>query len=279
MLRKHGVHDADESLVTVEEAVAAGEQIALQPALAHVLGKHGVHDSAVGCEKLVVGETLAVEVAVRFLKNFAEPVRHGFVRAEDAEVAGLAVELEDVAHKSAELGHILRLYGTGRGHVNSVVAEVRHPQVAQQKSAVCVGICAHAVRALWGKIAQHLYRPAVFLKELLRAVAPEPLFQNGQMRGLVHHDRDLVRAEAALDHLAVHLFRAGPALRRAQDDHRPLYAAVVVVCAGFFADGEDFTDDFVHGLGHELVHGHRIVSLDKVGLPTAAFKEFLHFLV
>ena len=35
VLGEHGVHNADEGLVAVEEAVAAGEEVALQPALAH----------------------------------------------------------------------------------------------------------------------------------------------------------------------------------------------------------------------------------------------------
>ena len=48
MLGEHGVHDANECLVAVEEAVAAGEQVALQPALAHVLGEHAVHNAPVG---------------------------------------------------------------------------------------------------------------------------------------------------------------------------------------------------------------------------------------
>ena len=34
VLGEHGVHDADEGLIAVEEAVASGEQIALQEALA-----------------------------------------------------------------------------------------------------------------------------------------------------------------------------------------------------------------------------------------------------
>lgn len=53
VLGKHGVHDADERLIAVEETVASGEQIALQPALAHMLGEHGIHHAAVGIEEFV----------------------------------------------------------------------------------------------------------------------------------------------------------------------------------------------------------------------------------
>ena len=44
-------------------------------------------------------------------------------------------------------------------------------------------------------------------------------------------------------------------------------------------DGLDFLDDGVHGLGHQLVHGHGVVALDKVGLPAAALEEALDLLV
>jgi hypothetical protein len=41
------VDDVDERLVTVEEAVPAGQEVALEPALALVLGEH-LHHAAVG---------------------------------------------------------------------------------------------------------------------------------------------------------------------------------------------------------------------------------------
>ena len=52
MLVEHRVDDVDEGLVAVEEAVAAAEQIALQPALAEVLGED-LHDATVGSEVVV----------------------------------------------------------------------------------------------------------------------------------------------------------------------------------------------------------------------------------
>ena len=55
VLAHHGVHDADESLVAVEKAVPPGEQVSLQPALAHVLGEHAVHNAPVGGQPLVGG--------------------------------------------------------------------------------------------------------------------------------------------------------------------------------------------------------------------------------
>jgi hypothetical protein len=46
VLVDHRVDDVDERLIAVEQPVPAGEQVALQPALAQMLGKH-LHDPAV----------------------------------------------------------------------------------------------------------------------------------------------------------------------------------------------------------------------------------------
>ena len=52
VLVEHRVDDVDERLVAVEEAVAAGQQVALEPALALVLAEH-LHDAPVGGEVVV----------------------------------------------------------------------------------------------------------------------------------------------------------------------------------------------------------------------------------
>ena len=49
VLVDHRVDDVDEGFVAGEEAVAAGEQIAFEPALAQVFSEH-FHDAAVGGE-------------------------------------------------------------------------------------------------------------------------------------------------------------------------------------------------------------------------------------
>lgn len=52
---------------------------------------------------------------------------------------------------------------------------------------------------------------AVFVEQLLRMVAAQPLLEHGQVLRAVHHQRHLMRAEAALDLLAVHVLRTSPA--------------------------------------------------------------------
>ena len=60
----------------------------------------------------------------------------------------------------------------------------------------------------------------------LRLVAAQPFLQLLQMRGFLVHvrHRHLMGAPEAFDLVAVDLLRAGPALRAAQDDHRPARA-------------------------------------------------------
>ena len=86
VLVEHRVDDVDEGLVAVEEAVPSGEEVALEPALALVLGEHLQH-AAVAGEVLVGRQRLGVPRPVGRLEDRAEPVRVGLVRAEEAEAA------------------------------------------------------------------------------------------------------------------------------------------------------------------------------------------------
>ena len=70
MLVEHGVDDVDEGLVGGEEAVAAGEDVAFEPAFEGVLAEH-LHDAAVGGEFAAVG--VFGEVAVDPGFAVAEP--------------------------------------------------------------------------------------------------------------------------------------------------------------------------------------------------------------
>ena len=167
----------------------------------------------------------------------------------------------------------------GGRYVERIVAEVRQAQVAQQQTAVGVRVGADAVVALGREFAQLGNQAAVLVEQLFRVVAAQPVVQNLQVLGLIHHDRHLMRAEAALDLLAVHHLGAGPALGGAQHDHRPDRTGGVAGLACVLLNGEDFLDDLVERLGHLAVHGHRIVALDEIRLPAAALKILLQLLV
>ena len=99
------------------------------------------------------------------------------------------------------------------------------------------------------------------------------------MLRLLHADRNLMGAEGSLNLLAIYEFRTGPALRSAQDDHRPLRTLRILLISCVFLDSLDLLDDGIHGLCHLLMHGHRIVALNKVRLPAAALEEGLDLVV
>ena len=100
------------------------------------------------------------------------------------------------------------------------------------------------------------------------------------MLGLVHvAHRHLVAAPVVLALLAVDLRRAGPALRRAEDDHRPGRPLDVALGAGVGPDLLDLRHDRVEHAGQLLVDRLRIVSLDEVRLVAHALEELLQFVL
>ena len=104
VLVEHGVDDVDEGFVGGEEAVAAGEDVAFEPAFEGVLAEH-LHDAAVGGEVAAVGVFGLVCRPSRSCRaafvDGVELVGGGFVRAEDAEAGHVAAH--DVAQEVAEV--------------------------------------------------------------------------------------------------------------------------------------------------------------------------------
>ena len=70
--------------------MTAGQQIALKPTLAHVLGQHAVHHAAACGQEFVGVQTLGVPLAVGDLENVAQAVGHSLVRAEYAHTGSSA---------------------------------------------------------------------------------------------------------------------------------------------------------------------------------------------
>ena len=85
VLVEHRVDDVDERLVAGEEAVAAGEQVALQPALAEVLAQHLHHAPVAARGGRRPARSSAIQARSVASNTRAEPVRRGLVGAEDAE--------------------------------------------------------------------------------------------------------------------------------------------------------------------------------------------------
>ena len=119
---------------------------------------------------------------------------------------------------------------------------------------------------------------ALFIKEFFRFITFEPVCQNLHMFfRFIHHDRNLMCAEAAFDRKTIYNFWTGPALWRTQNDHRPHRTRRIPCFTCMLLDCPDLFDYGVHGFSHGTVHGHRIVAFYKIRLPAAAFQELLQF--
>ena len=183
VLVEHGVDDVDEGLVAGEEAVPAGQQIALEPALALVLAQH-LHDAAVGREMVVVGHGLGDPGAVRHLEHVLPAVGIALVGTEQAEIARLQVQLHHVAQIRPHHPRRLGDRRAGRRDLDRVVAEVRQPQIAQHGAAVGVRIGAHPARARRRERGEFGLEAAGRVEQLLGPVALHPVFEDAHVLGL-----------------------------------------------------------------------------------------------
>src|SRR5690349_9304434 len=138
VLVDHRVDDVYERLVAGEQAVPAGQQVPLEPALAGVFGQD-LHHPPGRREVLVHYGHFAAPDLVGDVEDGAEAVGLGLVGADDAEVARLRVGGDDVAQEAAEHpGGLDRLAG-----LHGIGAEVGHFQVARVAAAVGVRVGAH----------------------------------------------------------------------------------------------------------------------------------------
>ena len=168
-----------------------------------------------------MGLVSASQAPAGHLEHVAQPVRGGLVGPEQPEV--VRVLRDHVAEERAEHPRRFARGRPGLRHVDRVVAEVRQDELAEQHAPIRVRGRAHPALAVRRQVGELGDQRSVLVEELVRLVAPHPLFEHAEMVGVVAHvgHRDLVRPPRVLDGQAVDLFRAGPALRRAQDDHRP----------------------------------------------------------
>jgi hypothetical protein len=115
VLVEHRVDHVHEGLVGREEAVPAGEQVALEPALERVLGEHLEH-AAVGRQLAavgVLGQVLLEPELLGRLVERVELVRAVLVRPEHAEA--LHVLAHDVAQEAAQRARVLGVGLAGAG--------------------------------------------------------------------------------------------------------------------------------------------------------------------
>ena len=141
-------------------------------------------------------------------------------------------------------------------------------------------IGAHAAIALRGQFGQFGPQPSGGVEQFLRPIAFHPVFEDFQVLGLVHvAHRHLVRAERAFGLQAVDDFRAGPALRRAEDDHRPAGTLGESVRAGVGLNPRisAMILSSVAAINWCIVVG--IVAFDEIGRVAVALEKLFEFFV
>ena len=147
MLIEHGIDHVNEGFVSGEEAMPAGEQVALEHAFDGVLAEH-LHHPAIGGQFAAIGifrEVLGNPELLADLVDVLQLVGCVLVRAEDAEA--VHVRFHDVSEESAQRPGILGFDLSGFLDLQAVVAEIRQAQRLLEESAVCVRIGAHAADA------------------------------------------------------------------------------------------------------------------------------------
>ena len=274
MLVEHRIDDVNEGLVAVEEPVTAGEQITLEPALALVLAQHLEHPALVG-QELIPLEHRGIPLPRGRLEHRSEPVRDRLIGCKDAKVSARGVQSDHVAQIPAEHACVLGLHGARLGHLDGVGPKVRQLEIVKQQAAVGVRIGAHAALARGRERAQLRPQPALRLEQLLRPVTAQPALELAQVRriGAWVGQRNLMGSEGALDALSVDLLGSSPALGALEHDHRPRRARAAALDARGLVNLPDAPEHRVERIGHEPVHGPRLLAGDKLRCPPAALQQ------
>ena len=195
--------------------------------------------------------------AVGVLDHGAEPVGRRLVRAEHAERSALS---RATSRSQPPITRVASLEPVaGARDVDGVVAEVRQAQVAQQQAAVGVRVGAHPALALGRERDDLRARTAVLVEQLLGAGRSASRLR---ARRRARRRRPARPAAPGASGRALAGPRPGPALRRAQHDHRPARplgapASRVAGCSRISATISS------SAVGHRLVHGLGLVALDE----------------
>jgi hypothetical protein len=174
MLAEHRIDDTDEGFVAVEEAMAPGQQVPLEPSLALVFTEHGVEDAPAGSQKFIVLYSSSVPLAIRDFKNGAQEIGQGLVGTEKAEITLDLIELGDVSQELTQDLRILRRDGARGGYRHRVRMKIGHAQVAQQHAAIGVGVRAHSPLPQGGELREVRIELPLFVEQFLGPVTPHP---------------------------------------------------------------------------------------------------------
>ena len=276
----------DERLVGAPHAVAAGEHVALEEALALMLGEL-LDDLALGGQQLVVvgvGVVAALPLLLGVLVGVLQAVGGRLVGAEDAEVVRVGVE--HVGRVGAEdaggLGGAPAVALLGHRHLVGV--DVGEVELLAHDAAVGVGVGTQAQLAPGHEARDLGADGALLVEELLGCVGAQPPAEHPEVLVgvLGAGQRHLVGTPAALGLLAVDVLGAGPALGGAEDDHR-VDRAGLVAGLGLGLDVADLVEDLLEQGREARVDGRVGLAVEagheEVRLVAHALEEHLELLV
>ena len=87
-------------------------------------------------------------------------------------------------------------------------------------------------------------------------------------------NRNLMRAPCSFHRLSIHCFWSSPALRRSQNDHRPVGKVCPFGLSGIVLDSMNFLDNVVQSRSHRLVHLLRFMAFEEIRLPSISREQF-----
>ena len=276
VLVEHRVDDVDERLVAVEQAVAAGQQVALEPALAEVLGED-LHDAPVGREVIVGCQPSRPPRRGRSPRTRrSEPVGRRLVGSHDAEVRrGLRRITSRRKPPSTRVASLVVAAGLGTSTACS-----RKSGISSSRSNSPPLACGLAPMR---RSPAAPARPARRAARRARRTAPRGSVGAQPLPPAARGARALrARSESGTwwernDPSAGSpstTLGPGPALGGAQHDHRP--ARPVVRLARLTRSALDLRDlrgDLIERGGHQLVHRRRVVALDEVRRVAVALEQ------
>ena len=216
----------------------------------------------------------------RSVENRIQAVRIRFIGAEQAKI--FRIEFDHVTKKFTELAGSFGDHLPGGRNFQRVVGEVGKRQGIQKAAAIGMRAGSHAASALGREVLQFGNELAIGVKKLLGMIASHPGFEHAQVRRAFANggERNLVRAESALDGKPVHFFRARPALRCAQNDHRPNRDfACGIFLAGVGLESREFPDSRRRELPRIAGDVRRVVAFNEIGVVSVAAVELFEFAV
>jgi len=110
MLAEHGVDDANEGFITIEESMPASEKIPLQPTLALVLAQHRVQHAPFGRKEHVIAVLARIPLTVGDLKYGLQKIRDRLIGTEHAKVSFVLIQLGDISQERTQHQRVLNLY-------------------------------------------------------------------------------------------------------------------------------------------------------------------------